>query len=170
LGQGPGVFPGVGFVAAGGTYRQRQNVDAVKVRGIEASAEWIRGPWSARAGASLTHARMHATGTAAFLDGLRPAQTPKFAATMGFGYDQGGKGAQLVLRRAGAQFEDDLNSRTLKGATTFDAFASWPVTRRVLLIARGENLTNQLVMAGIGGDGSVERATPRTLWIGIRTR
>ena len=38
LGHGPGVFPGVGFVAAGGTYSQRQNVDAVKVRGIEASA------------------------------------------------------------------------------------------------------------------------------------
>ena len=38
MGQGPGVFPGVGFVAAGGTYRQRENVNAVKVRGIEASA------------------------------------------------------------------------------------------------------------------------------------
>jgi hypothetical protein len=25
-------------------------------------------------------------------------------------------------------------------------------------------------MAGIGGDGSVERATPRTLWIGLRLR
>ncbi|HEY7006326.1 MAG TPA: TonB-dependent receptor, partial [Sphingomicrobium sp.] len=58
LGHGPGVFPGVGFVPAGGTYLQRQNVDAVQVRGIEASAEWSRGPWSARAGASLTHARM----------------------------------------------------------------------------------------------------------------
>jgi len=170
LGQGPGVFPGVGFVASGGTYRQRQNVDAVKVRGIEASAEWASGPWSVRGGASLTHARMQASGAASFLDGLRPAQTPNFAATLAAGYDKDGKGAQLVLRRVGAQFEDDLNTRRLKGATTFDAFASWPITRRVLLVARGENLTNELVMAGIGGDGSVERASPRTLWIGIRMR
>ena len=168
LGEGPGVFPGVGFVAAGGSFRQRQNVDAVKVRGIEASAEWTRGPWSIRAAASLTHARMQARGPARLLDGLRPAQTPKFAATLAAGWEQGGKGAEIVLRRVGAQFEDDLNSRRLKGATTVDAFAAWPLARGLQLVARGENLTDSLVMAGINGDGSVERATPRTLWIGLR--
>jgi vitamin B12 transporter len=168
LGQGPGVFPGVGFVADGGSYRQRQNVDAVKVRGIEASAQWTSGPWSVHAGASLTHARMQASGAAAFLDGLRPAQTPKFAATLAAGWEQNGKGAQIVLRRVGAQFEDDLNSRTLKGATTLDAFGSWPLARRLQLVARGENITNQLVMAAFNGDGSIERATPRTFWIGLR--
>jgi outer membrane receptor protein involved in Fe transport len=51
-----------------------------------------------------------------------------------------------------------------------DAFASWPLTDRLQLIARGENLTNTLVMAGVNGDDSVERATPRTLWIGVRLR
>ncbi|MFL6830186.1 MAG: TonB-dependent receptor domain-containing protein, partial [Sphingomicrobium sp.] len=170
LGQGPGVFPGVGFVAAGGAYRQRENVDGVKVRGLEASAQWMHGPWLAQAGASWTHARIEASGESLFLDGLRPAQTPNFAATVAFGYDQDGKGAQIVLRHVGAQFEDDLNHRTLNAATTFDAFASWPVTRRLQVIARGENITNKLVMAGINGDGSVERATPRTLWLGLRLR
>jgi outer membrane receptor protein involved in Fe transport len=152
----------------GGTFRQRQNVDAVKVRGVEALAVWLRGPWAARAGASLTHARMQADGAAGFLDGLRPAQTPRFVGTLAGSWEQDGKGAQLVLRHVSSQYEDDLNSRTLKGATTVDAFASWPLTSRLQLIARGENLTNKLVMAGINGDGSVERATPRTLWIGIR--
>ena len=51
-----------------------------------------------------------------------------------------------------------------------DASASWPLTQRVQVVARGENITNALVMAGIGGDGSVDRATPRTLWIGLRLR
>jgi outer membrane receptor protein involved in Fe transport len=170
LGQGPGVFPGVGFVAAGGTFRQRQNVDAVNVRGVEGSAEWTHGPWAIRAGVSFTHARVKAKGAAAFLDRLRPAQTPKFAGTLAVGWKQGGRGAQLVLRRVGAQFEDDLNSRILEGATTLDAYASWPLTSRLQLVARGENLANQLVMAGIHGDSSIERATPRTLWIGIRLR
>ena len=170
LGQGPGSFPQVGFVPAGGSFRQRQNVDAVNVRGVEASAQWLRGPWSLRAGASLTHARMKTSGAAAALDGLRPAQTPNFAATLAAGWERDGKGAELTLHRVGAQYEDDLNKRRLKGATTFDAFASWPLTRQVQLVARGENLTNALVVAGISGDGAVERATPRTLWIGVRLR
>ena len=76
----------------------------------------------------------------------------------------------MVLRRVGAQFDDDLNSDVLKGATTLDAYASWPLSKRLQLVARGENLTDALVMAGIGGDGSIERATPRTLWIGLRLR
>lgn len=168
LGHGPGVFPGVGFVAAGGTFRQRQNIDAVKVHGIEASAEWTSGAWAVRAGASLTRARMQASDAAAFLDGFRPAQTPKVAATLAASWERDGKGAQIVLRRVGAQFEDDLNSRALKGATTLDAFASWPLTGTLQLIARGENLTDKLVIAGVGGDGSIERATPRTLWLGLR--
>jgi vitamin B12 transporter len=168
LAQGPGVFPGVGFVAAGGTYRERENVDAEKVRGIEASAQWTRGPWLVQAGASWTRARMEATGAAAFLDGLRPAQTPNFAATLAFGWSQDGKGAQIVVRRTGAQFEDDLNTRTLAPATTVDAFASWPLGRRLEVVGRAENLFDTLVAAGVNGDGSVERATPRTLWIGLR--
>lgn len=168
LGHGPNSFPGVGFVPAGGTYSQRQNVDAVKVRGLEASTEWTSGPWSLSAGASLTRARIDGSGSAAFLDGLRPAQTPKFAGTLSASWQSEGKGAALVLRRVGAQYDDDLNSDVLKGATTLDAYASWPLSRRLQVVARGENLTNALVLAGIGGDGSVERATPRTLWLGIR--
>ena len=170
LAQGPGVFPGVGFVAAGGTFRQRQNVDAVKVRGVETSAEWTHGPWAVRAAASFTRARVKARVVAALLDGLRPAQTPKFAGTLAVSWERGGKGAQVVIRRVGPQYEDDLNTRSLKAATTIDAYASWPLTSRLHLVGRGENITNQLVTAGINGDGSIERATPRTLWIGIGLR
>jgi outer membrane receptor protein involved in Fe transport len=170
LGEGPGTFPEVGFVAAGGTFRQRENVDAVNVQGIELGAAWTSGPWEVRAGASFTHARMAASGAAAFLNGLRPAQTPNVAATLSASWEKAGRGVELVLHRVGAQFEDDLNSRVLKGAITLDASAEWPLGRRVQLIARAENLTNALVMATLNGDGSVERATPRTLWVGLRLR
>lgn len=170
LGQGPANFPGVGFVPAGGTYRQRQNIDAVAVRGIEAGAEWTRGPWSVSAGVSLTHARVEAIGAAGFLDGLRPAQTPNFSATLAGGWEKDGKGIRMVARRVGAQFEDDLNSRTLKAATTIDLYASWPLSRQLTVVARAENVTDKLVMAGINGDGSVERATPQTWWIGLKLR
>jgi outer membrane receptor protein involved in Fe transport len=170
FGHGPGVFPGVGFVAAGGTYRVRENVDAVNVRGIETSAELTHGPWSLRAGASWAHARVEGDGAGAPLNGLRPAQTPAFAGTLGVSWEDTGRGAELVLRHVGAQYEDDLNSRKLKPATTIDAFAEWPLAHRLQIVARGENLFNALVEAGINSDGSVERATPRTLWIGLRLR
>lgn len=169
-GTGPGTFPQVGFVAAGGAFRQRENVDAVKVRGVELGAGWTRGPWALRAGASFTHARMETSGAAADLNGLRPAQTPNFAGTLSASWEQDGKGFELDLRRIGAQFEDDLNRQVLKGATTLDASASWPLARRLQLVVRGENITNALVMATINGDGSIERATPRTLWVGLRLR
>ena len=170
LGKGPGVFPEVGFVGAGGTFSERENVDAVNVRGLEATASWTDGPWSVSAGASLTHARMAGNGAAASLNGLRPAQTPKISGTVALGWEQGGRGAQLVLRRIGAQFDDDLNTDVLRSATTLDAYFAWPLTRRLQVVARGENITNALVMAGINGDNSIERATPRTLWIGLRLR
>ncbi|HET9337294.1 MAG TPA: TonB-dependent receptor [Sphingomicrobium sp.] len=168
LGEGPGVFPGVGFVPAGGQFRQRQNLDSIRVKGVEASAEWTRGPWSLRAGLSLTHARVHGEGAASPLDGLRPAQTPNHSGTLAFGWDRDGRAAQLVLRHVGSQYEDDLNERSLDRATTIDALVSWPLTKRLQLVARGENLTDTLVMATLLGDGAVERASPRTLWIGLR--
>jgi len=170
IAQGPGSFPQVGFVAAGGAYRQRQNVEAVKVRGIEASAEWTSGPWAVRAAASVTRARMQASGAAAALDGLRPAQTPSFAGSLSASWERSGKGAEIVLRRVGPQYEDDVNTRLLRAATTLDASASWPLARRLQLVTRVENMTDALVMAGIGGDGSIERTTPRTLWLGLRVR
>ena len=162
------MFSGVGFVARGGTYYQRRNVDAVTVRGVEAALMWSRGPWSLRAGASLTRARVSAADEAPLLDGLRPAETPAFSASLAAGWSKDGKAVQLVVRRVGQQYGDDLNTQSLKAATTLDAFASWPIGRNLQIVARGENLGDALVMAGINGDGSIERATPRTLWIGVR--
>jgi outer membrane receptor protein involved in Fe transport len=168
LGEGPGTFPGVGFVT--GAYSERQNIGAVDVRGVEGSVHWSSGPWNVGAGLSLSHARVADHGAAAQLNGLRPAQTPRFVATLSGGWQDDGRSFDVVVRRVGSQFEDDLNTRTLKAATTLDASAAWPLSRRVQLVVRGENITNALVEAGINADNSVERATPRTLWVGVRLR
>ena len=162
LGHGPGVFPGVGFVA--GTYRQRRNIDAIRVRGLEADAQVRRGPWSARFGLAYNDARVRGSA----LQGLRPAQTPRFTFTTGLGWQDGARSASLVVRHSGRQFEDDLNQRSLPAATTVDGFFSWPVSRRLQFVARGENLLDETVVAGVGEDGTVERATPRTIWLGLR--
>jgi outer membrane receptor protein involved in Fe transport len=107
-------------------------------------------------------------GAAADLDGLRPAQTPNLVLTGEIGWHRGGKAVSLHFRRTGAQFEDDLNTQRIRPATTVDAFAAWPLTRRLQLVARAQNLLDETVIATLGSDGTIERATPRTLWIGLR--
>lgn len=168
LGHGPGIFPGVGFVP--GTFRQRLNMDAVTVRGIEASGEYSSGPWVFRLGAGYSDAEVDSDGAAAELDGLRPAQTPRFTIAGALEWQSGGRGASLLIRHVGSQYEDDLNQRRLAPATTFDAFVVWPLKKRLQLVARAENILDETVIAGIADDGTVERATPRTLWIGLRLR
>ena len=166
LGRGPGTFPGVGFVA--GDYRQRQNIHVVNVRGIEASGAIRQGPWSLRLGASLTDAKIDARAAASSLDGLRPAQTPRLALSGALSWESGHRSLSLQLYHVGAQFDDDQNLRKLRAATTIDTFAAWPLLSRLQLIARGQNLLDKTIDAAINDDGSVERATPRTFWLGLR--
>jgi outer membrane receptor protein involved in Fe transport len=99
---------------------------------------------------------------------MRPAQTPAFGLSGEIGWSDRGRSASIQLRGVGNQFEDDLNSLRLPGATTVDAFLAWPVSERLQLIARAQNLFDKNVLAGRDSDGTLERATPRTLWVGLR--
>jgi vitamin B12 transporter len=171
MGQGPGNFPGVGFVAPGGAYRVRENVDAIRSRGIELDAAIDLGRFRLAAGYSLADARVRADGTAAALDGLRPAQTPRHSLTTSLAW-QGPRGAyaSVAMRYVSGQYEDDLNRQRIPDALTVDAAADLPLSAHLAVEARAENLTDAEVVAGISGAGIVERATPRTLWLGLRWR
>lgn len=162
LAQGPGTFPGVGFVA--GAYRQRVNIDAVRSNGLEFDARVTRGDWSLAASYAYTDARIIGAGRAAALDGLRSAQVPAHTASATFGW----RGFSTTLRYISAQFEDDSNSRRLNDALTLDAVASLPINDRLSVIVRGENVTNARVETAVSATGVVERAAPRTIWIGVR--
>lgn len=73
-----------------------------------------------------------------------------------------------TVRHVARQFDDDQNIRTLAAATTFDAYAAFPIARGFTVEARAENIGDARVEAGISGINIVERAAPRTLWIGLR--
>ena len=167
-GRGPGTFPGVGFVAAGGVYRVRGNLDAIRSRGIEIDAEARQGRGFARASWSHVIARVEASGTAATLDGLAPAQTPRDQVSGTIGWRRGTAVISTTARHVARQYDDDQNSRSLAPATTIDAYAALPLTRHLSIEARAENIGDARVEAGISGANIVERATPRTLWIGLR--
>lgn len=171
LGRGPGTFPGVGFVPAGALYSQRQNLDAVDATGVEADASFAIGAWTLGAGYSFVDAEVDSSGPAAALDGLRPAQTPRHSASASIGWHgPSGLRASVSALYSGSRFEDDLNTQRLDDALSFDAVAEVPISGGLAIQARGENLTNERIEAGVDGNGIVERATPRTLWIGLSWR
>ncbi len=170
LGRGPGTFPGVGFVASGGDYRRRGNLDSIEAQGVELEGRYALGGWSLSGGWSWVDAEVKASGQAQPLDGLRPAQTPRHNLSSTLAWTSHGASASLTARYIGAQFEDDLNRQLLPGAFTLDATGRIPFGRRLAIEARAENVTNARILAGISGDGIGERASPRTFWIGLSVR
>ncbi len=153
-----------------GTQRKRQNVDAVRSQGVELEANYVQGPWSFGLDYAYVDARVHASGAAAPLNGLRPAQTPKHQASAHLGWSKGERTAALVVRYVARQFEDDQNSRSLADAVTLDASLAWPVWQGLSLVARAENITDTRVEATISSANIIERATPQSFWLGLRYR
>ncbi len=168
LGSGPGTFPGVGFVAAGGFYRQRQNLDELSVWGWEVDGRVALGDFGLAASWSHVDPEIRSSGAAAVLDGLAPAQTPRDQFSGTIDYRSRWLTASATLRHIAAQYEDDLNSRSLNAATMVDALILVPVVKGIAIEGRAENLFDAEVQAALSGTGVVERALPRTFWLGAR--
>jgi vitamin B12 transporter len=167
-GIGPGIFSGVGFVAAGGVYRRRENVDAIESKGIELTASQSVGRFKLGASYAYVDARVKSSGIAAALSGKRPAQVPKHTVSTSLDWQNGDNKLGLTMRYVSDQFEDDANSRRLADAITFDFGATWRLIDNVMLDLRGENLLDARVEAAVSSSGVIERTSPRTLWLGLR--
>ncbi len=169
LGLGPGTFPGVGFVAGGGTYRQRQNLDAIVSKGIEVDAAiGVTDDLELHFGFAHVDAEVRASGASAPLNGLRPAQVPRHFATASFTYVRGSDvTVEGKLRYLGRQFEDDANVRILDHALTADLAFGYAINEKLNVQLRGENLFDARVEAAISSAGVIERASPRTIWFGL---
>jgi vitamin B12 transporter len=149
--------------------RERQNVDAIRAKGLELGAALRLGAVSFDGSLALTDAEVNAPGAPA-LDGRRPAQTPRIAASATLGWrPRPGWTLSTTLRHIGAQFEDDLEVDTLPAATTLDAYAEMPLAGPFSLVLRGENLTGETIITRNQG-GSIDLGIPRTIWAGIKVR
>lgn len=148
--------------------RRRANLPAIEARGIEASVAAKFGAVSIDGSLAWTDAAVRGEGVSADLDGLRPAQTPEFAATLTLGW-QPASGWRIagMLRHVSAQFEDDRQTDRLVPATTLDAFLAAPLWGRLSLTLRGENLTGEEIITRNQG-GSIDLGVPRTVWLGLR--
>ncbi len=155
-------------VTIGTNLRQRQNIDAVHARGIEASAGLKLGQVSLDASLAYTDAEAQGSGDAAALDGNRPSQTPRWFAGGTLAWKPSGNALlSLTVRHVGTQFEDDLETDVLPAATTLNAFVRLPVSDRFAIVLRGENLTDEAIVTRNQG-GSIDYGTPRTVWAGVQ--
>jgi outer membrane receptor protein involved in Fe transport len=150
------------------TTRQRQNVDAIRARGVELGAQARLGKLSFDGSLSWTHAEVEANGASAALDGMRPAQVPKLAASGTVAWaPQPGWRIAATLRHTGAQYEDDLETDVLPAATTLDTVVQVPLGHGLSALLRAENLFDARVVTR-NQAGSIDLGTPRTLWAGVR--
>ena len=102
------------------------------------------------------------------LDGFDPAQSPRHSASGTLRWaPEAGPHLSATLRYVGEQYEDDRETDVLPDALTVDAVASIPLTPRLNLVGRAENLFDATVVTRNDG-GSIDLGTPRTLWVGLR--
>ncbi len=154
----------------GTNLRERRNVEAVRSKGVELAAGLRFGAIGFDGSLALTQAKVEASGASLALDGMRPAQTPKWAASGTLTWRPRENWLlAATLRHVGAQFEDDLETDMLPAATTLDAYAEVPLAGPFSLVLRGENLTDADVVTR-NQAGSIDLGAPRTLWAGVKLR
>lgn len=169
LAQGPGVFPIAGFVPAGGSLRQRQNIDRLRIDGIEWSLVFpLASTLELNAHYNWTKARVAKADSAPDLVGNRLIQVPRHSGRVAFKFMPNLKwDAQIAVRYSSRQFDDDLNERVLEGYAAVDASLHYRLSEQVGVSLSGENLTDTQIEAAISGDGLITRATPLTIRAGI---
>lgn len=170
ISRGPGTFPVVGFVPAGGLGRQRLNLDRTRVRGLELSARWQPAPaFTLAAGFLLNDATVRSAPVAPALAGRRLAQVPRHSASLSASWQPLPRLTLTPrLRALGRQFEDDENLLPLGAAVVADLGASFRLHARTELFLNAENLADTRLETGRSADGLVNTGTPCLITAGLR--
>ncbi len=170
LGRGPGTFPIAGFIAAGGTLFERENVGSISAKGLEADASQALGHGLDLTGSlAWTDSRVDGGSEAPQLDGKRPALTPRFTSDLGVQW-RPTSALSLLLdgRYESARFNDDLNTLRLRSAVTADLRADWRFQRGVTGFVAVDNLFNAKVQTAEAVGGPYSYDAPTIVRVGIR--
>ena len=122
--------------------RQRQNLGAIRARGIELSAmtRFAR-HWEISAEYLLTESKVLRFPANRILEGLMVPQVPRNQFNFQVNYTDAHWTAGAQGRFAGRQFDDDQNTLPLKRFFTLDAEVSRSVSEHVRVFAAFQNLT-----------------------------
>ena len=158
------------FIPAGGSLRQRRNVDRVGTWGLELETEWhVSDQTNLRAAYLYTLPKIKKSSVLPVLEGNRLAQVAKHQATVSFNVRPIERMLVSVdVLAASRQFEDDLNSRILASAVTVDFQLAYQLRENTEVYVAAENLFDTRVEAGRSAAGLVTLGAPMFLWAGLR--
>ena len=163
------TIPPCGFVPAGGSCRQRLNVEEVTVIGVEAGIDYrpAKG-WKFTLDYIHTDATVTEAKARRELEGNRLAQTPEQQATLGVTWDRAGAlGARIEGRYVGDQYEDDLEQRRMDDFVVADLSVWGRIGGSTGLYVGVENLFDREYEVGISGTGLVTIGMPRRVHVGV---
>lgn len=144
--------------------KRRANADKVQSTGVEIEADWRLAPsLSINFSTGIVNARFK--GETSLRDNRVP-QVPRYNTGLSLRYHARQWTASGVLRVTGPQFEDDLNTFTLRRAAIVDVMAGRTVARRVNLFVAVENLFNNEY--DVGRTPILTVGLPRTARLGLQ--
>ncbi len=152
--------------------RQRRNLEAVRVDGVEAGLWWEPSrAWSFRVEAMFSDATVRKAVSQVALEGRRLAQVPRFVGTAGASWRDPAFGTlEVRLRHASTQYEDDENLLPLEPATGVDVQWSRSLARWLEGFLTVENATQASLQTGRTSDGLISLDAPRRFRLGVRSR
>jgi iron complex outermembrane recepter protein len=163
--------PGICPIGSGTNLRQRMNLGAARIRGVETSASWtFLRRWSL--GAAYTYAENEITDAPGQpqLVGKRLPQDPLHVASVSLAYaDPRWASALAQVRYLGRQYEDDVNTQPMGEAWLVDVFAAWHASPRFDVFLAVENLLDRTYLVGRAG-GLDTVGQPRFVHGGVRFR
>lgn len=152
--------------------RQRRNLEAVRVDGVEAGLRWEPSrAWAFRVEALVSDATVRTAATQVALEGRRVAQVPRFVGTAGASWRSPAFGSlEVRLRHASSQYEDDENLLRLEPATWLDVQWSRSLARGLEGFVTVENAFQASIQTGRTVDGLITLDAPRRFRVGVRSR
>jgi outer membrane cobalamin receptor len=170
IAHGPGTFPGIGFVPAGGEGRRRLNLDRTRVQGASVAVRWeLTSSLKARLQYLYDDATVRRATVSPRLEGLRLAQVPRHSASAGLDWKQGNWTVSPEVRFVGEQFEDDSNTLPLAAATLVDLAVHVRIDPHAELFMTAENMADHRLETGRSAGDFVNIGSPRLILFGIRS-
>jgi len=170
LGLGPGPVKPCGFVPAGGTCRQRQNLGLVSVGGLELDVSWnLNEQWLFSTSYLYSDSEITKSPVQLDLENNRLAQSPKHMLSFLMIWNPTTKWTNsLQLRYTSSQYENDLNTLELQDYTVVDLMIAYKFNGKIEGFVSIENILNTNFETGKASNGLISIGNPILATIGFR--